>query len=58
METLLDDFVIDCPCGCGLIMGYPIETIDGEYFIHLRTEAQKKQCRQELLANPSHEMCS
>jgi hypothetical protein len=55
METLLlDDFVISCPCGCGLIMGHPLEEINGQYFIRLRTEAEKEECRQQLLASPSH----
>jgi len=58
METLLDDFVIFCPCGCGLVMGYPLEEIDGKYFILLKTEAEKERCRQELLASPSHQIHS
>jgi hypothetical protein len=55
METVLDDFVISCPCGCGLIMGHPIEEIDGRYFIRLRTEAEKEECRRQLLASLPHE---
>jgi hypothetical protein len=57
METALEplevterDLTVKCPVdGCSVLMGTPLEFLNGRYELRVRTSAENDQCRQALL---------
>ena len=48
------DLVVKCPAeGCDVLIGTPLEMVNGEYHLHVRTSAENDECRLALLRNHS-----
>jgi hypothetical protein len=53
-EVTEQDLVVKCPVeGCDVLMGTPLEIVNGQYDIRVRTSAENDECRQALLRNHS-----
>jgi len=51
-EVAEQDLVVKCPVeGCDVIMGAPLEMVNGQYEIRVRTSAENDECRLALLQN-------
>jgi len=54
-EVSEQDLVVKCPVeGCDVLMGTPLEIVNGQYDIRVRPSAENDECRQALLRNHSH----
>jgi hypothetical protein len=51
-EVTERDLVVKCPVeGCDVIVGAPLEMVNGQYEIRVRTSAESDECRLALLQN-------
>jgi hypothetical protein len=53
-EVTEQDLVVKCPVeGCDVLMGSPLDKVNGQNEIRVRTSAENDECRLALLQNHS-----
>jgi hypothetical protein len=53
-EVTEQDLIVKCPVeGCDVLMGTPLDMVNGQYEIRVRTSAENDECRVALLQNHS-----
>ncbi len=54
LEVAEEDLIVKCPvAGCDVVMGTPLEMVNGQPEIRVRTSAENDECRLALLQNHS-----